>query len=344
MTDRPAGADERLVAQALRLIARAAVAPPESAARAERQLAHWQTRSPAHVLACDEAQRRWAMLGEMAPVLRTHFDEGPLAAPAPMHGRRAVLSWLLVGGASGVLGAAAWQRQQRVMYAQHYRSGVAEQLQATVPDGHDGAAGSQIEIAAQTSLRLALRPGVREAVLDGGEAYFAVAPDADRPFRVDTRLGRVEVLGTAFSVADRGDTIDIAVAHGHVRFTRLPTAGWRRFIAGLGAADGISVQGGEALTVRPDATGAVRALAPERVATWREGWLVFDGVTLDEALPTINAYRRQAIAVADRQVGALRLTGRFRTQGSDDLLAVLPSILPLRATPAADGGVVLHMR
>jgi transmembrane sensor len=41
-------------------------------------------------------------------------------------------------------------------------------------------------------------------------------------------------------------------------------------------------------------------------------------------------------------VAALRLTGRFRANDSAGLLAVLPSILPLRVRPQADGGVQLQ--
>jgi transmembrane sensor len=40
----------------------------------------------------------------------------------------------------------------------------------------------------------------------------------------------------------------------------------------------------------------------------------------------------------------MRLSGRFRTNDSDGLVAALPTILPLAAEPQPDGSVTLRTR
>jgi transmembrane sensor len=99
---------------------------------------------------------------------------------------------------------------------------------------------------------------------------------------------------------------------------------------------------GQVLDIRNGQPGAVRQADATTLSAWREGWLVFENTPLAEALATVNAYRTRPIEAADARVAALRLTGRFRANDSAGLLAVLPSILPLRVRPQADGGVQLQ--
>lgn len=323
--------DERLVEKALRLIARAAIDTPEAAARAEAELARWQARSPRNAAAGDEARTRWQMLGSIAPDLRERFGTPEAGGPRPR--RRQLLALLLTGGAAGLLGGGAWwYRQHETLFAQDYRNDAHDTLLAELPDGPDGMLGSRIQLAPGTRLRASLGRGERRVELAGGEAYFAVARDAARPFRVRTRVGDIEVLGTAFNVSDRGGAVDIAVAHGHVRF--IPGA----------EGSAVALRGGQALAVRDGRVAAVRAVPAEQVAAWRDGWLIFDDVRLDDAVPTINAYRQRPIVLADARVGALRLTGRFRARDPRGLIQALPAILPLRVETLADGSVRLAAR
>jgi ferric-dicitrate binding protein FerR (iron transport regulator) len=64
--------------------------------------------------------------------------------------------------------------------------------------------GSVVRLAPRSRLRVSHAAHVRESWLDG-EAYFAVAHDKARPFRVRTRAGTVEVLGTRFDLRVAAD-------------------------------------------------------------------------------------------------------------------------------------------
>lgn len=335
-----ARADERLVEKALRLIAKAAVERPEVAARAEAELARWRVRSPANAAAASEAWQRWQMLGDLAPELRERFAPATSGNPSPR--RRQMLALLLTGGGAGLLGGGAWlYRQQTAQFARQYSNDGFDTLLAELPDGPDGTLGSRLQLAPGTVLHTSFSHAARHVELAGGEAYFAVARDTDRPFRIDTSAGRIEVLGTAFNVAARGGVLEIAVEHGHVRFTpraeglaRLPMFG----------PPAIDLRGGEALKVSNGRPEAIRPIRPEQVAAWRDGWLLFDDVPLADALPAINAYRRQPIVLADARTAALRLTGRFRAQDQRSLVQALPAILPLRAEVLDDGSIRLAAR
>ena len=74
--------------------------------------------------------------------------------------------------------------------------------------------GTQVAINAESKLRYPIRfDSISRNVYVSGEAYFKVAHDASRPFRVHTSKGVIELLGTEFNVrglllivrSDRGE-------------------------------------------------------------------------------------------------------------------------------------------
>ena len=92
------------------------------------------------------------------------------------------------------------QRLRLVSLGQHpgYTLNVAtdagETRQLDLPDG------SHVALNFNSTLQVRYYPRRRELVLNQGEGYFDVAPDARRPFTVDARQSRVTVVGTAFNV------------------------------------------------------------------------------------------------------------------------------------------------
>ncbi|MNX41130.1 fec operon regulator FecR [compost metagenome] len=333
--------NEALVDQALSLIATADIAPQESADRARARLARWRTRAPDHEAAYAEALRRWQLLSEVAPGMREHFDEPSAVAPGRRVSRRALLGFGLAGAGTAAMGA-GWY-WNRPLYQQSYETGAGQLAQALMPDQSSGvAAASRVDLSARTRLELRLYRDERVVQLAGGEALFTVNPDDPRPFRVRTRGGVVEVVGTVFTVSDRGGPVSVAVQEGHVRFLPAPRdKRWYTFASGGPAVD---LHGGTAVAWRNGDLDPVRRIEPGSVAAWRDGWLWFDNQRLDDALPAINAFRTAPLLAAGPAVGALRLTGRFRTADAAALPAMLESILPLRAYARADGAVELRLR
>jgi len=87
---------------------------------------------------------------------------------------------------------------------------------------HTLADGSQVELNAQTSLRVDLGAHERRVRLAAGEAFFSVHQDAARPFIVETPAGSVRVTGTRFNVRTEPDgafavtVLEGSVSKGHV--------------------------------------------------------------------------------------------------------------------------------
>ncbi|MEM6397009.1 MAG: FecR domain-containing protein [Bacteroidota bacterium] len=89
------------------------------------------------------------------------------------------------------------------------RTSTAEQLIETLPDG------STVRLNAESELTYDItdRNQIRELYLDG-EAFFEVTKGAE--FTVKTKLGKIEVLGTAFNVFSRSDEFEVICQEGRV--------------------------------------------------------------------------------------------------------------------------------
>lgn len=337
---------ERMVEHALTLIVQSEIAPCAEADQARSTLRAWREKSARHDAAAREAQLRWNMLGGMSGDLREQFQESALLAGSAARAtgsrqrRKLLLSIAGLLGTGALAGRGAYWYWQQPLHTASYATRSAQMLKVTLADGKAPLAASRVELAPRSALSVALYRQRRSVSMSGGEVRFEVASDPGRPFEVLTREARIEVVGTVFSVRDRGGPVTVAVEHGHVRVRVL---GGPSQDAAAPSPASFDLLPGQALDIRSGQADAVRQADAAALSAWREGWLVFENTPLAEALAMVNAYRSQPIEAADAAVAALRLTGRFRASDSAGLLAVLPSILPLKVRAQADGRVLLQM-
>ncbi|WOI45126.1 FecR domain-containing protein [Acidovorax sp. BLS4] len=335
---------ERLIEHAIALIVQADVAPEPAAQDARATLAQWRQRSGEHEAAAQEARRRWEAIGSASTELRAHFSD-PAAGTASPNARRMPRRLLLSAAAligTGLLAGRGvqWLWQQPVFTAA-YATRTAQVLKVSLADGQDGAPGSRLDLSPRSAIDVALYRQHRSVRMAQGEIRFEVARDVDRPFVVLARGARIEVVGTVFTVRDRGGPVTVGVERGHVRVQPLTAHPGNDPIAG---GEAIDLHPGELLALQDGRAGPVRPVDPAQLSAWREGWLVFRNEPLRDALATVNAYRAQPIRLADVRLGDLRLSSRFRAGDSAALLAALPTILPLTVHVQADGGVELRAR
>lgn len=347
---------ERLIERALALIVEGELATTEAAQHARMALNQWRNKSPEHAAALLEARHRWDALGGMAGDLRAHFDTPPggmaaAAAAAAASERRPQRRKLLLSIA-GLLGGGLvagrglqWYWRQPVFHAA-YNTRTAQMLKVTLADATGDAPGSQLDIAPQSAIDVTLYRQRRVVEMTRGEVRFEVAHDAQRPFQVHTRDAVIEVVGTVFTVRDRGGPITVGVERGHVRVRVNARQGGDTGGQGAGTPQGevIDLHGGELVEVQDGHAEAVRQTDTRALSAWRDGWLVFDNTPLSDALAAVNSYRTSPIVSADARTDTLRLSGRFRTNDSVGLVAVLPTILPVTAVPRPDGSVELQAR
>jgi len=188
--------------------------------------------------------------------------------------------------------------------------------------------GSVVRLGPSSRLRVALREDVREVSLDG-RAFFAVAPDPGRPFRIRTQAGDAEVRGTRFEMSTREDSLWLVVVEGRVALS-------------AGGED-VEVRGGE---VGGIARGSV--LRPRRVEDadgaleWVGKFLVFQSTPLRDAIREVEREYGVRVDIADPELAERTVTATFTNQSLAEVLDVLCSVVGARCTTDRDRITVSH--
>jgi transmembrane sensor len=163
--------------------------------------------------------------------------------------------------------------------------------------------GSMIAINSQSAVEVSMHPNAREVALTRGEAWFKVAHDKTRPFIVSAGRIRVRAVGTAFSVRRHDDGADVQVTEGVVETWTVGEEERRIQVAA----------GSKAYVAAYEPPKVVQASADvERSLAWREGQIVLEGETLDEAVAQFNRYNARKLVISDPGLAAEKLVGQFR--------------------------------
>lgn len=327
LSDEERRSPRALVEHALTLIGRIHRGSPQAAQAAEAELARWRSLSAENSEATATAHRIWNAAD--AGALRGQLAMPPTAAQE-RQSRRRVVGLLGVAGFAALAGVGGRWYWQRPVYEAAPRTGQAQTLAHALPDG------STLDLAANTALEVTLYRDRRTVRLVRGEARFAIAHDAQRPFTVATDWGHVRVLGTVFTVSVRDGRMRLAVAEGRVAIWAHTQA------AGLADAEAMPpatiLQAGEAIEADAQGLGTRSSVDVGEVADWKQGWLVFRNTRLPEALARWNDYLRQPLRLADdSSLREMRVTGSYRLQDPQAFLNGLAVMLPVRTARNADG-------
>lgn len=184
--------------------------------------------------------------------------------------------------------------------------------------------GSVAEMNARTQLRTDFRWGRRQVRMDSGEAYFSVAKDAEHPFLVETPRGTIRVTGTEFNVRLTADAVaEVTLIEGGVIFDNAKGET-------LEMTPGQQLRAGSDVEVRP-------LSSMDHVLAWREGRLVFDGLTLGQSAERLASFHGTDIAVAP-QIAGLRANGSVGIANLAGALDALQVLLPIRILGSSESG------
>lgn len=209
---------------------------------------------------------------------------------------------------------------------------IAENRIVTLADG------STVTLGGKTQLEVGFDSNERRVTLSDGEAFFRVAKDAHRPFKVRAGDATVIAVGTEFNVRHGAEQIVVSVLEGQVRVE--PTPGLVPLILRQQfrpALQPVRVAAGEQSIATDGSIGdAERLTDPAAVLSWQKGRLAFRRQLLRTVLEDVNRYTSKPIVPADDAVGELRVTGTVDGNNVAGWLASLESVFELQAVEDAE--------
>lgn len=226
--------------------------------------------------------------------------------------------------------------------------------------------GSSVQLNTDTRLIVDFSEELRVVRLERGEAHFEVAKDESRPFVVFAGDGMVMAVGTAFNVRHQtDDSVNVIVSEGTVKVFSGVTVRDEEPLLTIDsivnpiASPADATQSGEADYFREVvlAQGESAQYSQRRVVkdeyendefleelAWKDGVLVFQGETLNEALLEIARYTDRKLIIVDPEIGESSVGGRFKTDDIDALVHSLALGLNIRAATSEDGSILLSAR
>lgn len=284
----------------------------------QRGWQQWRADAPEHRLAWREVERVQDSLQRVP---------GRLAAPALQRAtltRRQVLTRLGMVAVAAPMGALTWQLAPWERWRSQYVTGIGEQRKLVLADG------SQLMLNTGTHVDTDYNPRHRLIRLHDGEILVQSAPDPrhpSRPLLVDTPEGRIQALGTRFTVRREAGQTRVTVLADSVRVTSATHP------------EGRLVQRGEQIRFTGSALPPVRP-APAGAASWVTGTLMVVDRPLRELLAELGRYRRGHLSCSDAVAG-LRVSGTFPLMDTDRALSVITEAFPLRQRRLTDYWVTL---
>lgn len=298
-----------------------------------RALQAWLEANPAHRELLSTYCQFSADLEEKLPVLLARGQVDIPNTPIQRHRPRSKLIWLWgvgTGLAAACLAVVLWMRPPETQLL-NVATPVAQRQSLDLMDG------SHVQLDARTSLRIEIDDESRRVRLAGGQAFFAVAKDPNRPFVIETPAGAIRVRGTKFDVQNfSDDSLTVTVTEGIVQVSPA--------VKEHGAAP-FTLTVGDQLAI--DASGAdLRKLSESELEdslAWREGYVVFDGVALETALRRFGRHHGIGITCSP-EVAKLNVGGRFALDDLQGFFVALEDALPVRVNRGLNGTVRVTAR
>lgn len=265
----------------------------------------WIDSDPAHLAAWNQMEQLQRHLGTLPQDLkRRALNTGQQ--------RRQVLKFLLLAAGTGFVG---WNVQQRTSLGDvwaDYKTGVGQRRNITLADG------SQIQLNTGTAIDVSFDAAQRLIRLRSGEILIQTGKLGDqRPFFVETRNGRIQALGTRFSVHQLSVSTRVGVLEDRVSVQPADLS-----------TTAIILKAGEGADFDSRHIGLIHPFKSSEVA-WTNGQLIVLNARLGEVIDELGRYR-SGVLHCDTRARDLRVSGTFRLDSTDAVLANLQASLPIK--------------
>ena len=257
----------------------------------------------------------------------------PVRAPAPKRMRPPYRrSFAMSIAAMALLLAASalwWMRDGEFLgLPKAYQTARGEQIAVQLPDG------SELRLNTDSAVTVRYTRGERLVEIERGQAFFTVARDDRRRFRVAAGEVHVLALGTRFDTYRRPYATTVTVLEGSVAvLARQPQPPG---VTGL-PPDALRVDAGYQLHV--DAGGVSAQPIPvdlQQAVAWLLQKIAFEQRPLGEVADEFNRYGSTPIEIDDTALRTLPISGVFEAYDVDSFVAFLQTLDGVRVerTPA----------
>ncbi len=240
-----------------------------------------------------------------------------------------------------IAGLVVWRLGAGSVETSAFKTERATHRDISLPDG------SRVRLGARSRLFVNFTSETRYLVLEGGEAFFDVAKDRERPFVVQAGEVTIRAVGTEFNVRRVMDKTIVAVTEGvvEVRQSLRPDDRRPRQATSRNASKTIRVAAGEQVSIDPAAAlVSVKHVDSEAVIGWQEGRLEFVDEPLSMVIDTINRYSHREIVITDKAISELRFSGTVSREHIDEWLSALSEIFPVNVRRVGNQTVLISRR
>jgi len=239
--------------------------------------------------------------------------------------------------------------EQSLTQIQTLKTPIGEQRSFTMNDG------THIQLNTNSIVEIAYTSSFRQLTLVQGEARFDVAKDKSRPFTVTSGEKSFTALGTIFNVQKSDNhEMELMVTEGRVLITKanealavikqtLLTTNENTQQSEL---PGLLVISGEKAVIAQHVNTPVEKISLDQVQrdlAWQQGMLIFDGEPLSKALVEVSRYTSSRFKLLDPKMGNLKVSGYFKANDIDGLLASLNSNFNINYSKSADSTILLAL-
>jgi transmembrane sensor len=282
------------------------------------QWMEWCKSDPRNLPLFEQMQRIWEGFAAAKDVPVTAHQ-----AATPFNRRHRLVA--LAASVVVLVGAAGWFALRYIQF-QVFDTAIGEQRRIVLADG------SQLDLAPDSRVSTRFTWAHRRVQLERGQAFFAVAHDAMRPFTVHVNGLTVTDVGTAFDVRMGPSNTVVTVSEGRVNIA--PGATPETVQAGVGQ---------QVVFSKPAHRLSVATVDPKAAGSWRAGKLQFAGEPLEDVVDEVNRHSARRITV-EPALWQTRFTGTVAPDNVADWLQALQQIYPIRVVYQGSSSIQIRSR
>lgn len=206
--------------------------------------------------------------------------------------------------------------------------------------------GSNLVVNTDSRIRVSMTHSERHVFIDRGQAYFDVAKDHNRPFRVFIGSDEVRAIGTAFDVERVGTSARVTLEEGKVaiyRYGSVSSALRPEALDTVLERPAAVLVPGQQVLLR-DKTTTVSSAKLEMTRAWRYGQLVFDETPLGDTVDEFNRYGGPRIVLGDPSLASIKISGVFHTTDPRSFTESICQTFPVKVVSEDEATIVLGRR